>query len=113
MLLKLLATYLKPHRGLIAGVIFFQLLQSGASLWLPTLNGYIITHGAFMLLVTIGQIICSITAVWFGARVAMGLGRDLRGAVFTHVGEFSEREVSRFGAPSLITGTTNHGQQVQ
>jgi ATP-binding cassette subfamily B multidrug efflux pump len=126
MLIRILRTYLRPHRRLIAGVIFFQLLQSGASLWLPTLNAdiidngvtkgdtsYIIDHGGFMLLVTIAQVACSITAVWFGARLAMGLGRDLRSAVFTHVGEFSEREVTRFGAPSLITRTTNDVQQVQ
>ena len=45
MLIKLLRTYLRPHRGLIVGVIFFQLLQSGASLWLPTLNADIINNG--------------------------------------------------------------------
>ncbi len=126
MLLRLIGTYIRPHARLIVGVIVFQLLQSGASLWLPTLNadiidngvtkgdtGYILSHGAFMLLVTVAQVACAIAAVWFGARLAMGLGRDLRGAIFTHVGEFSEREVSRFGAPSLITRTTNDVQQVQ
>jgi ATP-binding cassette subfamily B protein len=126
MLLRLIGTYIRPYGRLIAGVILFQLLQSGASLWLPTLNadiinygvtkgdtGYIISHGAFMLLVTIGQVAFAICAVWFGARLAMGLGRDLRGAIFTHVGEFSEREVTKFGAPSLITRTTNDVQQVQ
>ncbi|OYV56181.1 MAG: hypothetical protein B7Z71_12855 [Acidocella sp. 21-58-7] len=43
----------------------------------------------------------------------MSFGRDVRGAVFHHVGQFSEREVSKFGAPSLITRTTNDVQQVQ
>jgi ATP-binding cassette subfamily B protein len=66
-----------------------------------------------MLVITLAQIACAITAVYFGARVAMGLGRDLRSAVFRRVGEFSEREVTRFGAPSLITRTTNDVQQVQ
>ncbi len=66
-----------------------------------------------MLLVTLVQIVCSIVAVYFGARAAMSFGRDLRGAVFTRVGEFSAREVAGFGAPSLITRTTNDVQQVQ
>jgi ATP-binding cassette subfamily B protein len=66
-----------------------------------------------MLLITLVQIACAITAVYFGARVAMAFGRDLRGAVFAQVGTFSEREVSQFGAPSLITRTTNDVQQVQ
>jgi ATP-binding cassette subfamily B protein len=102
------------------------LLQSIASLYLPTLNaaiidngvtkgdtGYILDFGAIMLGVTVLQIACSITAVYFGARVAMGLGRDLRSAVFHRVGEFSEREVTSFGAPSLITRSTNDVQQIQ
>ncbi len=66
-----------------------------------------------MLLVTFVQIVCSIVAVYFGARAAMSFGRDVRGAVFTRVGEFSAREVAGFGAPSLITRTTNDVQQVQ
>jgi ATP-binding cassette subfamily B protein len=43
----------------------------------------------------------------------MRFGRDLRGAIFRRVGAFSAREVARFGAPSLITRTTNDVQQVQ
>jgi ATP-binding cassette subfamily B protein len=66
-----------------------------------------------MLGVTLVQVACSITAVYFGAKVAMLVGRDLREAVFHRVGEFSEREVSSFGAPSLITRNTNDVQQVQ
>ena len=43
----------------------------------------------------------------------MAFGRDLRAAVFHRVGSFSGREVAQFGAPSLITRTTNDVQQVQ
>src|SRR5678816_3892395 len=59
------------------------------------------------------RIACSLVAVYFGARVAMAYGRDLRGAIFHRVGEFSAHEVGTFGAPSLITRTTNDVQQVQ
>ncbi|MCI0158558.1 ABC transporter ATP-binding protein/permease [Leifsonia shinshuensis] len=126
MLLKLLGRFLRPHWPLLVGVVVFQLAQSLLSLWLPTLNadivdngiakgdtGYILSTGAEMLGVTIVQIVCSITAVYFGAKVAMLVGRDLRGAIFHRVGEFSEREVTHFGAPSLITRNTNDVQQVQ
>jgi ATP-binding cassette subfamily B protein len=95
-------------------------------LYLPRLNadiidngiargntGYIVSTGGWMLTVTLLQIVCSVGAVWFGARTAMGFGRDLRAAVFHRVGEFSAREVNRFGAPSLITRNTNDVQQVQ
>ncbi|MFJ3391820.1 ABC transporter ATP-binding protein [Leifsonia aquatica] len=126
MLLKLLGRYLRPHWRLLVGVVVFQLAQSLLSLWLPTLNaditdngiakgdtGYILMVGAEMLGVTLVQVACSIAAVYFGAKVAMRVGRDLRTAIFHQVGEFSEREVSRFGAPSLITRNTNDVQQVQ
>ncbi|WAB85194.1 ABC transporter ATP-binding protein [Microcella daejeonensis] len=126
MLARILRQYLRPSWPLIAGVVVFQLGQSLASLLLPALNadiidrgiargdtGYILGVGGTMLGVTLVQIACAITAVYFGARVAMALGRDLRGAIFAHVGTFSEREVARFGAPSLITRTTNDVQQVQ
>jgi ATP-binding cassette subfamily B protein len=103
-----------------------QVLQSVASLYLPELSAeiinqgvatgdthFILTTGALMLAVTIAQIVCSFAAVFFSARTAMSVGRDMRSAIFNHVSDFSEQEVSRFGAPSLITRTTNDVQQVQ
>jgi ATP-binding cassette subfamily B protein len=125
-LLRLLGRYLRPHWRPIALVVLFQLVQSVASLYLPTLNAdiidqgvargdtaYILSTGLWMLGITVVQVAAAITAVYFGAKVAMALGRDLRGAIFHRVGEFSEREVSKFGAPSLITRSTNDVQQVQ
>lgn len=126
MLWKLLVEYLRPHRRLLIAVVVFQLAQSIASLYLPTLNadiidegvakgdtGVILSLGALMLGITLLQIICAVIAVYFGAKAAMGTGRDLRAAIFARVGEFSEQEVTRFGAPSLITRSTNDVQQVQ
>ncbi len=126
MLWKLLAEYLRPHRQLLLAVVVFQLAQSIASLYLPTLNadiidegvakgdtGVILNLGGLMLGITLLQIVCSVFAVYFGAKAAMGAGRDLRGAIFTRVGEFSEQEVTKFGAPGLITRSTNDVQQVQ
>ena len=52
-------------------------------------------------------------AVWFGAKVAMSFGRDVRRDLFHQVTDYSAREVGHFGAPSLITRITNDVQQVQ
>jgi ATP-binding cassette, subfamily B, multidrug efflux pump len=126
MLLRLLRTHLRRYRGPLWVVVALQLVSTMAVLYLPSLNadiidrgiargdtGYILSTGGWMLLVTLVQIACSIGAVYFGAQVAMGVGRDLRAAVFGKVAGFSAREVNRFGAPSLITRTTNDVQQVQ
>ncbi|MGO4145285.1 ABC transporter ATP-binding protein [Paenarthrobacter sp. YAF11_1] len=126
MLWKVLVRFLRPHQRLLIAVVVFQLAQSIASLYLPTLNAdiidngvatgdtdYILRMGGLMLLITLLQIACAVVAVYFGAKAAMGMGRDLRDAIFSRVGEFSEQEVTRFGAPSLITRSTNDVQQVQ
>ncbi|MEV6396758.1 ABC transporter ATP-binding protein [Streptomyces sp. NPDC051907] len=126
MLIQLLGTYLRPYKKPISLLVLLQLLQTCATLYLPTLNaeiiddgvvrgdtGYILQLGALMIGVSVVQVLCNIGAVFFGARTAAALGRDVRAAVFDRVQSFSAREVGHFGAPSLITRTTNDVQQVQ
>lgn len=126
MLLRLLREYLRPYRSQVVYVMLLQLAQTIATLYLPTLNadiidkgvavgdtGYILRIGGVMLGVSLLQVACSVLAVYFGAQVAMSFGRDLREGLFTRVQDFSAREVGQFGAPSLITRTTNDVQQVQ
>jgi ATP-binding cassette subfamily B protein len=59
------------------------------------------------------QVVFAVGAVYFGGKVAMSFGRDLRNDLFHRVTDFSAREVGTFGAPSLITRITNDVQQVQ
>ena len=126
MLIRLLREHLRPYKRGLLGVAVFQLLATIASLYLPTLNAdiidlgivkgdtaYIVRAGGWMLLMTLGQIAFSVAATYFGARASMCFGRDLRAALFRRIMEFSGREVARFGAPSLITRTTNDVQQLQ
>ncbi|MGW1015818.1 ABC transporter ATP-binding protein [Streptomyces niveus] len=126
MLIRLLGAQLRPYRGLIALAVLLQLVQTLATLHLPTVNAdiidngvlrgetdHILSAGAVMMAVTLLQIGAAGAAVHVGARVAMGVGRDLRSAVFARVQDFSVREMSHFGTASLITRTTNDVQQVQ
>ncbi len=126
MLIRLLRGNLRPYQRPLAAVVLLQFVGTMASLYLPSLNAdiidlgvargdtdYIVRTGGWMLAVSVVQIVCSIAAVYLGARIAMGFGRDVRAAVFGHVNRFSAREVARFGAPSLITRNTNDVQQVQ
>lgn len=126
MLLTLLKRYLRPYTGALAIVLIFEFVQSLAALYLPTLNAHIVDRGVaqadvpliwrlggLMLLVSFVQLVAMIIAVYFGARTAMRAGRDLRRDVF-HTGQsFSQHEVARFGAATLITRNTNDVQQVQ
>ena len=126
MLISLLRRYLPPYRNALIAVVVLQFFGTLAALYLPTLNAdiidngvakadtqYILRVGAVMLVITVVQVACTIGAVWFGARSSMGFGRDTRAGIFHQVGAFSAREVTHFGAPSLITRTTNDVQQVQ
>ncbi|MFJ6771352.1 ABC transporter ATP-binding protein [Kitasatospora sp. NPDC091257] len=126
MLIRLLRAYLRPYSRPITLLVLLQLVSTLAALYLPTLNadiiddgvvkgdtGYILRVGGVMIAVTVLQALCSVGAVFIGARTAMAFGRDVRAAVFDRVQSFSAREVGQFGAPSLITRTTNDVQQVQ
>ncbi|MFJ4919544.1 ABC transporter ATP-binding protein [Streptomyces sp. NPDC088725] len=126
MLLRLLRTHLAPYKKPIALLVILQLLQTVATLYLPTLNadiidsgvvkgdtGYILEFGGVMIAVSVVQVVCNMGAIFYGARTASSVGRDVRAAVFSRVQSFSAREVGQFGAPSLITRTTNDVQQIQ
>jgi ATP-binding cassette subfamily B protein len=104
MLITLLRERLRPYARTIALIVLLQLTQTLSTLYLPTLNADIINNGVLtgdsshvlstgglMLAVTLLQILCAAVAVYFSARVAMGVGRDLRSAVFTRVQDFSRR----------------------
>ncbi len=126
MLGKLLRTHLRPYVGWLVLIVILQLVATLANLLLPSLNATIIDEGVSqgdtqvvlrtggtMLMVSAGQILCQIIAVFFGARTAMAFGRDVRASLFGRVLSFSAREVNGFGAPSLITRNTNDVVQVQ
>ena len=125
-MIGLLRTYLRPYAGQLAIVLGLLLIGAIGNLYLPDLQGdiinngvvkgdtnYILRVGGLMLLVTAVVGVASIIAVYFSSKVAMGFGRDVRGAIFTTVQSYSQVEVNKFGAASLITRNTNDVQQVQ
>ena len=126
MLWTLIRRHLRPYLPHVAAVAVLQLATVLATLYLPSLNADIIDNGVatgdtdyiwrvggIMLLVAMAQVVTAIASVWFGARVAMGMGRDIRRSVYTRVDRFSTEEMGRYGAPTLITRATNDVQQVQ
>ena len=125
-LVRILARSSKPYAGYIVTVAVLQLITTLATLYLPDLNAKIIDNGVaradipyiwrvggVMLVVALVQVIAAVVAVYFASRTAMGVGRDVRRAVFRHVSRFSAEDMSYFGTPTLITRGTNDVQQVQ
>lgn len=124
--INILARNSKRYAGYIVTVVVLQLVTTLATLYLPDLNAKIIDNGvaradvayiwrvgSVMLVVALVQVIAAVVAVYFAARTAMGVGRDIRRQVFRHVNSFSAEDLSRFGTPTLITRGTNDVQQVQ
>jgi ATP-binding cassette subfamily B protein len=126
MLVRLLRRFLAPHGGALVAVVVLQLVSTVAMLILPSLNadiidkgvsrgdiGYIMRTGGIMLVIAAFEVACAIGAVYFAARTAMSVGRDIRLSLVRRVGQFSAREHAKFGAASLITRNTNDVQQIQ
>ena len=126
MLWTLIKRHIRPYLPSVAAVVVLQLATVLATLYLPSLNADIIDNGVatgdtdyiwrvggIMLVVAMVQLVTAVASVWFGARVSMGIGRDVRRSVYTRVDRFSTEELGRFGAPTLITRATNDVQQVQ
>ena len=126
MLIRLLRSHLEPYRWPIAVLLVLQLASTIASLFLPSLNGRIIDEGvavgqtrpilelgAIMLGVSLLQVAVTIVATYLASRTAASVGRDVRGSIFDRVASFSAQEVGHFGAPTLISRSTNDVTQVQ
>ena len=126
MLIHLLRTYLRPYAREVVVVVVLVLVQSIANLYLPNLNADIINNGVvkgdipyiwrtggLMLGITVALGIIAVGAIYWASIASMGVGRDLRSAVFRRVQTFSAREMNHLGTPSLITRNTNDVQQIQ
>jgi ATP-binding cassette, subfamily B, multidrug efflux pump len=124
--IPLLRRYLAPHKKVLIVISVLLLLQAIGTLILPSLNadiinqgvvvgdtGFILQTGGVMLAVSILVGIATVIAVYFSARTAMRVGRDMRGDVFRNVEKFSVAQMHGFGIPSLITRNTNDVQQIQ
>ncbi|WP_341728148.1 ABC transporter ATP-binding protein, partial [Brooklawnia sp.] len=125
-LVRLIVHGSRKYWHLILAVLVLQLVSALAALWLPSLNAQVIDKGiatgdtdfiwrtgGTMLAISLAQLVSSIAAVYFSARAAMALGRDLRRRVYRKATSLSTLDANRFGAGTLITRGTNDVQQIQ
>ena len=124
-MIKLLKN-LSVYKWIILAVLGLVFVQSMAELFLPTLmadivdkgvvtgdTAYIWKIGGLMLVVSAIGALASVVASYYSSNAAMGLGRDIRRKVFSHVEKFSLQEFDELGTASLITRTTNDITQIQ
>ncbi len=76
-------------------------------------TNYILRVGAIMLAVTLLSAVCTISVGYLSAKIAAGVGRDLRSDIFNKVENFSSAEFDKFPTASLITRSTNDITQLQ
>ncbi|GAB2744803.1 ABC transporter ATP-binding protein [Arthrobacter bambusae] len=126
MLASLLLQRLAPYKSHVLAIVLLQLVQTGATLLLPTLNAKIVDDGlvagnsevilrlgAWMLVLTVVQVLAAVLAGYLGAIVAMKIGRGLRQDLFDKIHSLPDQDVAAFGPASLVVRTTNDVLQLQ
>ena len=76
-------------------------------------TSYLWRTGSKMMAMAFAMMAAAICVCYVASRVGAGVGRDLRGKVFSRVMQFSSAEMDQFSTASLITRSTNDIQQVQ
>ena len=74
---------------------------------------YLFNIGEIMVLITLASAACSVTVGYISARIAAGVGRNMRKQLFVRVESFSNTEFDKFSTASLITRSTNDITQIQ
>ena len=118
--------FFKPYIALIFITIALTFIQVIADLSLPNYMArivnegitkhnipFILQMGGIMLVIAFGGIICAISAGFLASRTALGIGKNIRNALFSRTIYFSLSEYDRIGTSSLITRTTNDITQIQ
>jgi ABC-type multidrug transport system fused ATPase/permease subunit len=126
LLTGLLRSFLRPYTKQVGIVLVTLMIQAAGTLYLPDLSANIIDDGVvkgdvdyiwgtggIMLGIVFAQGVVAVMTAYWGSRISMGVGASMRAAIYRQVQNFSIRDMSRFGIPSLITRNINDVQQVQ
>lgn len=121
-----LRRYLAGHYAQCVLAPLFKMLEALLQLLVPLVmaqvidvgiatrdTGYVLLHGALLVVMGVFAWVVSVTAQFFSARLAAGFGTAMRDDLFAHVLTLSREDVERLGRASLVTRLTNDSQQVQ
>ena len=74
---------------------------------------YIVSRGALLLLLAFIGLACSITAQYFAATAAAGIGRSISDSLFSHIMDLGYKEIDDIGTAKLLTRISSDVTRVQ
>lgn len=124
--MKTLLAYLKDYKKESILAPLFKMLEASFELFVPLVMAAIIDVGIAnqdkpyivkmcFVLIALGIIglVCSITAQYFAAKAATGVGTGIRHGLFEHIQKFTFTEMDQLGTSTLITRMTSDINQIQ
>lgn len=121
-----ITNYLKEYKKESIIAPLFKMLEASFELLVPLVmaaivetgiknhdNGYILKMGGVLVLLAMVGLACSITAQYFAAKAAVGVGKNVRKDLFEHINRLSYAELDKAGTSTLITRMTNDINQMQ
>lgn len=124
--MKLINKYIKPYLGYTAIAVLCIIFDALLEMYLPLLMadivgkgleagdvGYILKIGGIMVLLSFASLLCGMGNAKFSSKAGVGIGGDIRKALFNKVQTFSFKNIDDFSTASLSTRMTNDMTQIQ
>ncbi len=124
--MKNLGKYIKPYIAESILAPLFKMLEAAFELLVPVVMAKLIDYGInendpkiiakqgiMLVVLAIVGFIASVTAQYFAAKAAMGVGSGIRKSAFAVINELSYSELDKIGSATLITRMTGDINQVQ
>lgn len=124
--MKHLWKYIKKYRSDCVLAPLFKVLEVFFELMVPLImasvidvgiangdRGYVISRGGILVLLGALGLASTLVAQYFSARAACGFAKDVRSALFSHIGTLSYTDLDRLGTSRLMTSMTSDINQVQ
>ena len=125
-MLKTLGAQVKEYRNASIVTPIFMLLEVAMETIIPLLMASIVNKGinagdtkhiyvmgAWMIVAALFSLLCGSLGAKYGAKAAMGLGKNLRKAMYRNIQSFSFANIDKFSTAGLVTRMTTDVTNIQ